>query len=167
MERILLDRVNMCPVMSDFILRNALDTRKSICYLCILLQCLYVKIQALVWRRKSIQAFVNWNLSRFPTNVDSTDFGSVATWQIPGDAHNSSQECSWLRVRNIRQAIPDERHEDAPAQVNSAILEYMAVISGSTEAGTKLTFDWTCKSVGKRLAIFDYHACHFEIPILA
>jgi hypothetical protein len=147
MEDILLERVNMRAIMSDLVLRDTLDTSKSIRGLCILSQYRHVKTQGL-GQRRSAQALVNWNVSRLPTKVDSTDFGSVATWQIPGDAHNSSQGCSWLE-QSQKSCTSLATRLDIPAQVNSAILKHVAVVGSGTEAWAELTFDWTRKSVGK------------------
>jgi hypothetical protein len=135
----------MRSIMPDLVLRNALDTSKSIRHLCILSHYCHVKIQGLGQRRRT-QALVNWNVSRFPAKVDSTDFGSI--WQIPGDAHNSSQGCSWLE-KSQTSCMRLAPRLNVPTQVNSAISKHVTVIGSGTQAWAELTFDWTRKSVGK------------------
>jgi hypothetical protein len=137
----------MRSIVPDLVLRNALSTGESIRYLCILPHYRHVKIQKL-GQRRSARALVNWNLSRLPTKVDSNDFGSVATWQTPGDSHSSSQGCSSLeRSQTSRTRLAT--HLDVPAQVNSAILKHVTMIGSGTQVWAELTFDWTHKPVGK------------------
>ena len=102
---LLRDRVNMRSTMSDLIIWDPPGTGKSMRNLRVLSNCLHVKIQGF-GHRTGIRTLVNWKVSSFPAKMHSTDFGSCATWQIPGEAHNSSQGCSPLW--SVRQAMPGQ-----------------------------------------------------------